>query len=300
MVARLKAIAAVIALAAGGLLVTSGSNVGALDQGSMTVGPGQSVSKQFPIIAANNPANQAHDPATCRLSPYCDTIRLNIIHPEDPDVGWFVRVQMGWTTRAEADVPTQGEMTDNDMDMFIYQVPYDDNKPDSENELTHGATGAQPETAYVDKATAVDIVVVNFLGLNTDGYKLTVTFVTEDTFTPFESVEDESFPTPSESLAPLIEEAAAEEPPPAEAPPTLASAPSLSRVGVDDPFGLSTGAATAPPQVSLLREVENTASAPPEPVSTGLAMLWLAVVPGALLGSVALFLIRRRRSAFGV
>lgn len=296
LVRRLGAVAALIA--AGTLFP---GNAEALNQGEMYVEEGQSIEKTFPIIAANNPANAAHDPATCRVSPYCDTIRLNVEPPSDPDLGFFVRIVMSWTTRAEVDTVVQGEMTDNDMDMFVYQVPYDEELDDDENQVASGATGAQPEIAYVG-ALAVDIVVVNFLGLNTDGYTLKITYVLDTTFTPFELLEEDDGPTVQDESGGLFEapidlsgavDAAVAEP-------ALVS-PTLTEVGVDDPFGLSGLAATTkPPEeaVKLLREVDNAAATKPDPVSTGTAMLWLAVVPGALLGSALLFFTRRRASGF--
>jgi hypothetical protein len=301
MLRLLRRIGAVAALVAAGTLFPG--NAGALNQGEMYVEEGQSIEKSFPIIAGNNPANAAHDPETCRLSPYCDVIRLNVEPPTDPDLGFFVRIVMSWTTRAEVDTVVQGEMTDNDMDMFVYQVPYDDTKDSSDNEVATGATGAQPEIAYIN-ALAVDIVIVNFLGANTDGYTLKVTYVVDETFSPFELLEDESGPTTQEeSFAPTeapIDLAGAVEA--VAAPPEIVS-PTLSDVAVDDPFGLSgLAASTKPPEaaVNLLREVNNAAATKPDPVSTGTAMLWLAVVPGALLASAFVFLARRRSSGFNL
>lgn len=303
MLRRLRGIAAVAAILAAGSLFPGG-HAEALDQGSLYIEEGQSIEKQFPIIAGNNPANAASDPEKCKVSPYCDTIRLKVQPPSDPDLGFFVRIVMSWTTRAEVDTTSavQGEMTDNDMDMFVYRVPYDSTKTAKQNEVASGATGAQPETAYISDLE-VDIVVVNFVGVNTDGYKLKITYVLDTTFTPFELLEDESGPTAQEeSFAPTeapIDLSGAVEA--IAAPAAVESPRTLSDVGVDDPFGLSGLAATTKPpdtSVNLLREIDNAAAAKPEPVSTATAMLWLAVVPGALLAGAMLFLARRRSAGF--
>lgn len=297
MVAQLRALALVAVLVAAGTVFLPGGGAGALDQGEITIREGEVIEKTYPIIAGNNPAGEATDPATCKISPYCDTIRLNIVPPADKDLGYFVRIQMSWTTRAEVDVPGQGEFTDNDMDMYVYKVPYDTTRNSDFNEEASGATGAQPETAYVSKPT-LDIVVVNYLGLNTDGYTLKLTYVVDETFEPFELLEEEAGPTTQdepttfeapEDLSDLIAE-----------PAPVAQVPrGLGDVAVDDPFGLSGLAATtkAPEQaVSLLRDTDNAAATKPDPVSAGTALLWLAVVPGALLGSLVLFLTRRRKA----
>lgn len=287
---------ALVALIAVGL-VFGESTAGAARHGELTIHPGEVLEERYPTIVGNNPANQASNPESCQTAIYCDVIRLNIVQPDDPDQGYFVRIQMSWATRAEQDVPELGEMTDNDMDMFLYKVPYDPDGDDQDQQITSGATGAQPETAYVS-AEATDIVVVNYLGLNTEGYKLKITYVLDETFTPFELLEDDS---PLPDLSSAVEAVVDAPPPPAPEPVVAAVAsPGLTTVGVDDPFGLSAVGASRTAPVDLFRPVEAVAAGPAKPVSAAVALLWLAVVPGALLGSAALFLKRRQKSTFGL
>ena len=299
--AALRTAGAVVSMA--GLIAVGlvfGENMaGATNQGEITIHPGEVLEKKFPTIPLPNPANQAHDPETCRTSLYCDTIRLNIVQPEDPDQGYFVQVQVSWATRAEQDVPEQGEMTDNDIDVFFYKVPYDtsNGKKDKDNEITSAATGAQPETGYVS-AEKVDIVVVNFVGVNTEGYTVKIVYVLDENFTPVELLEDDS--PLLEDLSDAVEAVVAPAPAPAPEPVVVAASPGLTTVGVDDPFGLSSGVTRSSSGVNLFRPVEAVAARPAKPVSAGVALLWLGAVPGALLGSVALFLAKRRKSAFGL
>jgi hypothetical protein len=310
---RLAALSGGLALVASMLLpVFSAPAAHARDMGTVTLAEGEIKELTYLPVPGNNPANQQRDPATCRgvvagtggqtdpvtnlvSVPYCDTVRLVVSPPKDPDLGYFVQIQMLWETRTEQEVPTQGEMTDNDMDLFVYKVPYDTAKKDDENMETSGATGAQPETAYTS-GPIVDLTIVNFLGVNT-GYKLKFTYVTDEEVHPFESLAEEF--RPSEEFVAPAEEVVV--PSVFSAPAALAGpidiSPGLGLVGVDDPFGLAAPVSEASGTRALeLIKPEAAVAGPPRPVSTGTALLWLALVPGALFGSVAYFLMRRRRA----
>ncbi|HEX9969711.1 MAG TPA: hypothetical protein VGB03_06195 [Acidimicrobiales bacterium] len=283
------------------VIVTPGA---ALEQPPLTIRENESFTRQYLTIAGNNPANEAYDPPTCRLAPYCDVIRLTIHPPADPNTGYFVRVQVSWTTQVETEVPTQGEFTNNDLDLFIFNVPYDPDASEDEQQASRSATGAQPETAYVSPAGDYDIVVVNFVGVNENGYKLTLTYVTETEFTPFELLEDFRPPTDeavidtSGTPASVPQAPAAVEPEPmalASAPPTVF----LGSGAFDDPFGLNTPIASVSAAArNLLAGPQNGPAPPPGPVSTSAILLWLVVVPTAALGAGGWFLARRRSSLF--
>lgn len=295
--------AVAVASVAAGVMLTATPSSG-LEQAALTISEGESFSRQYLTVPGNNPANQAYDPQTCKLAPYCDTVRLTIRPPSDPDTGYFVRIQLSWKTRAETDVPTQGEMTNNDMDMFVFRTPYDPTKGNDEQEVATGATGAQPETAYVSPAGDYDIVIVNFIGVNEEGYKLTLTYVSETVFTPPELLDDfrpqedvtvddtSGTAVPSAPVAPLVD-----------APLAAAAAPPAVFLGggaFDDPFGLTTPiAGISAAAQRLLAGPQDGPPPPPGPVSTLSVVLWLAIVPMAVLGSGGWVLSRRRGKLFG-
>ena len=267
----------------------------ALTKPAVTIGEGESFEVTYTTIGGNNPANQAHRPETCATSVYCDVIRLTIKPPQDPAAGYFVRIQMAWKTRAETDVPGLGEMTNNDMDMYVYQVPYDTTKDDNENTVASGASGAQPEVAYVAPAGDYDIVVVNFLGVNEEGYKLAFTYVTETDFTPFELLDDGVTPVIDTSGEPVPSAAAP-------ALPSLGASPFIQPqidltplTNFDDPFGLGRPIAGVSQAGDIFRRAnEERAIAAAKPVSAATAIFWLVVFPLLLVGLAGAFFLRRR------
>ncbi|MBW3668536.1 MAG: hypothetical protein KY443_04910 [Actinobacteria bacterium] len=301
---RAAHLALAVAFIGVGAVVMAGPSP-ALQHPALRIGEGESFTRQYPTIPGNNPANQAYDPETCRLAPYCDVIRLTILPPASSDTSYFVRIQLGWKTRAEVDVPVEGEVTNNDLDMFIFQVPYDKSKRIRQNQVASGATAAQPETAYVSPADDYDIVVVNFVGVNEEGYRLTLTYVAETVFTPFELLEDfrpttdepvtdtSGTPVPSgPAAAPSVEQVTGGG---SVAPPMLF----LGGGPFDDPFGLATPIASISAAArNVLAGPQAGPAPPPGPVSALSALVWLGLVPMAVVATGGWVLARRRNRVF--
>lgn len=291
----LRRVLLVLAGMVGALFVMS-TAAEALEKPAVTVNENDSFERKYDIIAGNNPLGSAHTPEVCKTSVYCDVIPLTITKPANPDFGYFVRIQMLWKTRAETDVPRLGEMTNNDMDMYVYLTPYDTNKEDQQNQAASGATGAQPEVAYVDPAGDYNIVVVNFLGVNEEGYTLIFTYVTETVFTPFELLDDgRPAPVAENVSGPVV-------PPllPSLAPtPFLPVAPGLAAVAnFDDPFGLGRRLGSNLEAGDIFRRADNAAVlAAAKPVSAAAAMFWLVGFPLLLVGLGGAFFMRRRTTA---
>lgn len=289
------------ALIVGSATLVPSPQAGAKDHPVVKLKPGDVITLGYPAIDVPNTTNEASDPETCRTDPlgqqYCDAIRVEVEKPPN-GLGYFIQVQMAWETRVDQKgVPNFEQLTDNDMDLWAYNIPYDKEKTSTENEhASGGATTKQPEVLYITPDPVVDLVVVNYIGVNT-GYTLKFTYVVDEVFTPFESLDPTFQPavvTPPVAEPVAVAPVAAPAPP---APQVVDANPSLSMVGVDDPFGLEAPLKDGRPALNLIRQptqaAANTRDAPPE--STAMVLLWLAVVPGGILGAVAVALYRRRQ-----
>lgn len=289
------------ALVVGSATLVPAPQVGAKDHGVVKLKPGDAITIGYPAVEVANTTNEASDPETCRTDPvgqqYCDAIRVEVEKPSN-GLGYFIQVQMGWETRVDQKgVPIFDQVTDNDMDLSAYNIPYDTEKTSTENQhASGGATTKQPEILYITPDPAVDLVVVNYLGVN-NGYTMKFTYVVDEVFKPFESLDPAFQPA---VVTPPVAEPVAVAPVAAPAPPAreiVDANPSLSMVGVDDPFGLEAPLKDGRPALNLIRQptqaAASTRDAPPE--STVMVLLWLAVVPGGILGAVAVGLYRRRQ-----
>ena len=254
----------------------------------------------FPAIAGNNPANDLHTPEQCNISAYCDTIPLTIVRPPDFDdtQDYFVQFQMSWATQKIPSVlEPSGEMAVNDMDMFIYNDPIQpDAGPDADGAISNGATGSEPEIAYLSAPEGkYSIVVVNFAGVNR-GYTIKLTWVSETITSPFESLAPGYRPpTPTEPAsltpsAPAVPVGGDFEAPPLAAPsltPDVADADAAFDSGFD---AGDFDATLAAPKPASFAPASVTRPGPP----SGLAVvLWMLVLPLAVTALGGSFLSRR-------
>ncbi|HVF75859.1 MAG TPA: hypothetical protein VM938_12485 [Acidimicrobiales bacterium] len=272
----------------------------AMSHTAVTIGEGESFEVSYPRIVGNNPAGLGHRPDACTASVYCDVVRLTIKPPtSDPTASYFVRIRMSWLTRAQTPAPLLGEVTNNDMDMYVYDVPFVPPPTGEDDEYAAtGATGAQPEHAYLDRADDYDVVIVNFYGANEEGYRLGFTYVMETDFTPFESLDD--------GVRPVIDTSG--DPVPAPAAPSLpgiGSSPFIQPpvdlnplTNFDDPFGLGRPISSVAQAGDILRRADEArAIAAAKPVSAATAIFWLVVFPLLLVGLAGAFFMRRRSTA---
>lgn len=294
--------------------------VAALEQPGVRVEEDQTVEKEYGPIPASAPAPtnkqvNPYKPDTCRTVAYCDVIPLEIVTP--PGLAeadeFFVNVELSWTTMSTPGTPATNPTTVNDLDLYVW----DDPQGEEEVELSATATVPEELSLYRPTKGKYQIVVVNYLGPNT-GYKLKVAYKPERIVPPFESLEPdfqppvepvveagpvtppldlsepEPLPLPDLSAAPV-----ALPPSPVVAPEPVV-APPLEPVPVEpDPdfadFADSEfeEALAAPPQTDVLRERRARAVGPPEPASGVSLVLWLAIVPLALVAGGGFWLATR-------
>jgi hypothetical protein len=308
---RLSAAAAAACVVAGTVVMVT-TSAGALSQDRITLRQDDVVERTYPAIVGNNPeaalgGSSTYGPDVCQTSAYCDVIPLTVEVPPGltEDDEYFVQITLAWeTAELPVDALEPGGFAANDMDMFVYNDPVDDpNRPTEAGEpyATHGATGGQPELAYLFKPHGdYSIVVVNFAGVNR-GYALKLVWVSETLPTPFEDLGPDfsagpAGPPPNLSLGSPAPDAPVAAPAPAIEPFALPPAP----LDVDPTFG--DGFATddgfeddlaAPPAPVSIRPA---AATKPEPPSTVALLLWMAALP---LACVALFgtLVARRSTS---
>lgn len=305
---RLSAVGCMASVAAASWFSFLAPRADALTQPGITVTKDESVTVEFGPIVGSNPANEAKTPDICATSAYCDAIPLEVVVPESvgPDDEYFLQVLMEWDTRQLPGDPVlePDGYALNDMDMFIYtdpptvaEVDRRGNTPDSDDDpfIANGATGTQPEKAFLFKPEGDYLLsIVNFLGVNT-GYKITVTWVSE------------AFPSPFESLAPdFVPSTTTPRPRPTSPvttvpftpPTTSASSPTLAPIVVaqDDDFAFGQfdtsdfdDQLAAPPPLDLTP----IASTPEDPSGAAL-FFWLLAVPFGLLTAGGFFVLRNR------
>jgi hypothetical protein len=297
---------------------------GATEQPALELGPNDRLSIDYPQILGNNAANQAIDPETCRqpVTTYCYAIHLHLKRPADlnPDDEFTIRFKLSWDVLVEdVDVPTQGEMTSNDMDFFIWDYPYTTKQADGSDtaEVGSAASGAQPEQTSFNTPKKDDfwLVIVNFVGVN-QGSNLKISWDPEVFPSPFEDLgggtaphdfsADESAVTPSFSAADggLALNAAA---PAFFTPPggfsgfsSTASTDPLTPLAVDEDF---IGGVGGDLDSDLLQEAQRLTARrasvikPAAPVAGALLAFWLIAVPIVLLIAAVVVLVRRRPAA---
>lgn len=300
-IARASGVLAVVTATAAAMLTFVVPPAGALAQQRITLREGEIKEVTYPGIPGNNPANDLHDPATCNVSAYCDTIPITFVRPPDFDdtQDYFVQFKMSWESEKVPDaLEPSGERAVNDMDMFIYNDPVqEDAGPDQDGVIAMGATGGEPEIAYLFAPEGnYSLVVVNFVGVNT-AYTIKLTWVSESITTPFESLA----PTVSPNRPGGVSEPAAQ-PTPApplgadfEAPslpaPVLEQSPLEPDAAFDEGFGPSALEDTlaAPPSIDF----EPARVVDPDPPPGFVLVLWLLVLPLAGVAFGGTYLSRR-------
>lgn len=306
-ISRVSGALAVMLAAAAALVTFVVPPAGALARPGITLTEDEIKEVAFPGIAGNNPANDLHTPEQCNISAYCDTIPVTIVRPVDFDdtQDYFVQFQMTWDTQKIPSVlEPSGEMTVNDMDMFIYNDPIqEDAGEDQDGVISSGGTQSEPEIAYLSApAGNYSIVVVNFAGVNR-GYTIKLTWVSETIRNPFESLAPGYRPpTPTQPATltparPAVPVGGAFEAPPLAAPsltPALDAADAAFDSGFEDS---DFGATLAAPALVDFAPASVEKPAPP----SGLAVvLWMLVLPLAVTAFGGTLLSRRSASLLRV
>lgn len=299
-ISRTSAALAAVAAASAALLTLVVPPAHALPQQRITLSEGEIKEVSYGPIPGNNPANDLHTPEQCNTSAYCDTIPVTILRPADFDEtqDYFVQFQLTWDSQKVPDaLEPSGERAVNDLDMFLYNDPIVPNAgEDQDGVISSGASGGEPEIAYLSIPNGnYSVVVVNFVGANT-GYTLKLTWVSEAITTPFESVAPGyTPPPPTESGSP----------PSVERPSTGTfdaaplAAPSLEVAPIEPDTSFDSGfddtgssdVLAAPPNVDF----KPASISKPRPPSGVALVLWMLVLPlaGVALGGAWL----SRRSA---
>lgn len=301
---RISGVLAVVTAAAATMLTFVVPPASALPQQRITLAEDEIKEVTYPGIAGNNPANDLHTPEQCNISAYCDTIPVTIVRPADFDEtqDYFVQFQMSWESEKIPDaLEPSGERAVNDMDMFIYNDPIqEDAGPEQDGVITSGASGGEPEIAYLSLPEGnYSIVVVNFVGVNT-AYTIKLTWVSETITTPFESLAPGFTPNrPTSASAPTA-------PRPVPVPPVDTgtgfhvpplAAPSLEVAPVEPDTAFDTGfepsqfddTLAAPTQVAF----EPASVTDPDPPSGVVLVLWLLVLPLGVIAFGGAYLSRR-------
>lgn len=299
-VSRLSgSLAVALALAATALTLLAPS-ASALAQQRITLSEGEIKEVSFGPIPGNNPAGDLHTPEQCNTSAYCDTVPVTVVRPAsfDETQDYFVQFQLSWDSPMVPDaLEPSGERALNDLDMYIYNDPIVPTAgEDQDGAISRGASGGEPEIAYLSLPNGnYSVVIVNYVGANT-GYTLKLTWVSESIGTPFESLAPGYTPPPSTQSGP----------PPVVTPPSTGTfdapplaAPSLEVAPIEPDTSFDSGfdssssidVLAAPPNV----EFRPASVSKPRPPSGLALVLWMLVLPlaGVALGGAWL----SRRSA---
>jgi hypothetical protein len=325
---RSSAILTALVLLGAALSALVASPANGLAQDPIVLHPNDLLEVNYDPILLPNPANEADDPETCKTAPYCYTIPLHLDRPAgmSPDEEFTIRVRMSWQVDVEdVEVPVQGEVTSNDLDLKIWNSPYTAN--DERGEPTEpvnegGATGAQPEKTSMNTPPKNDyyLVVTNFIGLNR-GFKLTLTWEPEVFASPFEDLGDGARPTDLSAETTAITPSFAS--PDAgfaavspssdffgdsitgDVDATVTDTPRLSPIVVN-PDDFIDDAGNTDLEKDLLDEARALSARPAslvrpaKPVSAALVIFWLGVVPLLLIIAAAVYLRRRRPAALSL
>lgn len=312
-ITRSATVGLIVSVTVATALTLLGPPAGALPQPGMTITEDQVVVQEYPPIAGNNPAGEAHTPDVCMVSAYCDLIPIEVIVPDDitTDDEYFVQIEVEWDTRRAPGDPVLSPdgYTLNDMDFYVYTDPPTQEEAESRGHtadtasdptITDGATGTTPEVAFLFKPKGKYLIVINnYLGANT-GYTITLTWFTESIPAPFEKLADEF--RPSGSATPLrptgpVPTAPAPIAAPVASPGGVAFPP-LAPVEVVEDADFAAGdfetsgfedELAAPPRVEL--DVTPARATPP---SGAALFFWLLAVPLAVVALGGTALLRRR------
>ena len=265
---------------------------------------GETFSQEYGPIPGQDTIGLFHSPGDCATAASCVEIPWEVVVPDDFDPlydEFNLHVTLSWD-----DQDPTGIQQANDLDMYIYDVSDEENT----QQVQSAATAAQPENAkvFTPSRGAYAILVSNFAGINT-GFKIEMSyegFAIEDPFFPREeppppavSSDEGTTSTPTTAPPARIEASIAEATPvpvgPSVAAPALADGDGFGSFGT---FTDVEEELAAPAEVDLLRRAAERRPAPPVPAA--ILVLWLALVPFALLGGALAFLIRRRPAALSV
>jgi hypothetical protein len=300
-----------------GVFVVPWGSARAMLQSSMTIGPGQTVSKTFGPIVGQDPEVPFTAPADCAAAvsgTVCDDIPITLAVPKGETLTnreFTVSATINWTAKTVNNGVTGTIGTDN------FAIFFWENPPAAKDSAGNKAPDVSvilvtpPVTLTIvdPKSTKLDLVVANYVGANL-GYTVTLTMTDLSTFgAPVDHsidtlLKDKSDTsgiaiTPSATIAPPTTLAAVAIPP-AAMPSTSAGQP------------LSAVAAAPDPQLDHLKPADETIAlglgpaksiskskgvktGPPGPVSGIEVALAFVIPPGLLLGAGGLAW--RRRSA---
>lgn len=289
----------------------------------------QSVEQEYPPIPGQNPLPGLPEyklitPDECKTMTYCDVVPLEVVVPPTLDEAdeFFLGLELSWVTEkipegpslaipGQEEGPVTSETAVNDMDLYVWD------EPQGAEPIEASASADLPEELKIFRPTKgnYQIVVLNYLGPN-QGYKLKATYSPEVIVPPFESLEpgfiDPGIPVVLSPAAPVeapepeeapVDLSAEPEPlpdsPPAQPVPPAAPAVDLTPVAVDpDPDFADFGddvfdEELAAPVSDVLQERTARVSGPAEPPSGTSLVLWLVILPLALLAAAGFWLARK-------
>ena len=315
------ALAALVALLAAVLTIVAPGASG-LEQPRVTLTPGgpKFTNEYFPLIG-NNPGAQADASTTittdvCTVATACDVIPLTIPDPQDED-DFFVAITLNWDTAEIPNVPVLGDTAVNDLDLWLVDDPFDEDAGPDEDGFHYKSAGAS-EPEYIQMYRPIgnfNLLVVNATGVNT-GYRLTFEWTTDRPPSIFESLppafsgggSTRPAATPTAPAAPALPSASPVtdfedvDPLPSlpTAPAPVSTRPDLSAGVTSSPDrSFSSGFGDAPSLDQELAGPPTQTFAPaavvkPKAPRTVTLLLWLLVLPLALLAIGAAVLNRRR------
>jgi hypothetical protein len=124
---RLAAVLAVLLGVLGGVFTVL-APAGATGQEPVVLDHAGATKIDYPPIAAMSPASQDPvdllSPDTCAAAG-CDYIPVEIKTPPgiDENDDWFVQVTLSWETQEIDDIPVQGSVTTDDLDLWVTNDP---------------------------------------------------------------------------------------------------------------------------------------------------------------------------------
>ena len=296
----------------------------ALQADKVTYDPtsGEPMDVHIDSTMAATDGGEINTPDECALVPSCTMVPLEITPLLDrgEDEDWIVQLDVNWQAE-DIETPNNlaGSQKSGDLDIYLYHVGplYDDEGNPEKNadgtqaegyvETGRSASGGAPETLKLFRPVEKDyyLVVINFLGV-TNGFDLHFSF-TDTSFGGLGSfVDNDTDVAPAvvdnDDRASLGDSPAT---PSFSAPAAPSAMPASTPVSfTDDDFGFAFDVPDdllegneGPIRGSLFEEEE---LAPPKDVAGGTLILWLGLLPLAILVAAAIFFVKRRPSTLSL
>lgn len=303
---RVAAVLAVLLGVLGGVFTVL-TPAGALAQDPVVLDHAGETKIDYPAIVGDHPGSQDPvdllSPDTCAAAG-CDYIPVDIKTPPGlaPNGDWFVQVSLSWQTQQVDNVPLEGSLDSDDLDLWIAGDPVvEDAGPNQDGFTYYSAGTSEPEkvTMY-EPAGKWSFYVVNATGVNT-GYTLTFNVITDD----IPSTIFESLP-PSFSGGGYLDTPTTTTPPPAVA---VAPAPKVDIRPATPPqpdtsfTPTASNDSTLKDALGIIRQAQQASTskrAPAAPPSNLALLSWLVAFPLAIFALAGAVLLRRQRSLIAV